>query len=189
MEENFFRTDCHCKTVALHQHRARIRAQNMEEMSQGVFKRHYLVASKKSCFMMCYDEDADEIKDYPILWKPEYGEPIDAYALSTTIAKGVKWLMDTGCGHDLTGQDKARSIGATIVQDDDMVEFQTANGFTTTSSKAKIDVPEIAETVEPFVLNNTPTVLSIGRRCMRDGYSVTLHGHAQRGDRYSVCQG
>ena len=30
---------------------------------------------------------------------------------------------------------------------------------------------ELKETVQPFVLDETPTVLSVGRRCMKMGYS------------------
>ena len=40
----------------------------------------------------------------------------------------MKWLMDTGCGHDLIGRAKAKSLGVDIVKDDDEIVFQTANG-------------------------------------------------------------
>ena len=36
---------------------------------------------------------------------------------------------------------------------------------------AKIVVDELDETVEPHVLDETPTVLSVGRRCMKMGYA------------------
>ena len=49
--------------------------------------------------------------------------------------------------------------------------FQTANGSTSTSDVAKIVVDELGETVEPHVLDETPTVLSVGRRCMKMGYA------------------
>ena len=35
----------------------------------------------------------------------------------------------------------------------------------------KYYVNELKETVQPFVLDETPTVLSIGRRCVKMGYS------------------
>ena len=79
--------------------------------------------------------------------------------------------MDTGCGHDLIGRAKAKSLGVDIVKDDDEIVFQTANGSTSTSDVAKIVVDELDETVEPHVLDETPTVLSIGRRCMKMGYA------------------
>ena len=49
--------------------------------------------------------------------------------------------------------------------------FQTANGSTSTSDVAEIVVDELDETVKPFVLDETPAVLSIGRRCMKTGYA------------------
>ena len=45
------------------------------------------------------------------------------------------------------------------------------NGTTSTSDSIKDYVNELKETVQPFVLDETPTVLSIGRRCMKMGYS------------------
>ena len=74
--------------------------------------------------------------------------------------------MDTGCGHDLIGRAKAKSLGV-----DDEIVFQTANGPTSTSDVAEIVVDELDETVKPHVLDETPAVLSIGRRCMKVGYA------------------
>ena len=79
--------------------------------------------------------------------------------------------MDTGCGHDLIGKSKAASLGVDIVQDKDEIVFQTANSTTSTSDSIKYYVNELKETVQPFVLDETPTVLSIGRRCMKMGSS------------------
>ena len=76
--------------------------------------------------------------------------------------------MDTGCGHHLVGKSKAAPLGVDIVQDKDEIVFQTANGTTSTSDSIKYYVNnELKETV----LDETPTVLSIGRRCMKMGYS------------------
>ena len=69
------------------------------------------------------------------------------------------------------GKSKAASLGVDIVQDKDEIVFQTANGTTSTSDSIKYYVNELKETVQPFVLHETPTVLSTGRRCMKMGYS------------------
>ena len=79
--------------------------------------------------------------------------------------------MDAGCGHDLIGRAKAKSLGVDVVQGDDEIVFQTANGSTSTSDVAEIIVDELDETVKPFVLDEMPTVLSIGRRCMKMGHA------------------
>ena len=71
----------------------------------------------------------------------------------------------------MIGKSKAASLGVDIVQDKDEIVFQTANGTTSTSDSIKYYVNELKETVQPFVVDETPTVLSIGRRCMKMGYS------------------
>ena len=104
-------------------------------------------------------------------WKNQQGVPKNVFAMSTCISKRVKWLMDTGCGHDLIGRAKAKSLGVDIVKDDDKIVFQTAKGSISMSDVAKIVVDELDETAEPHVLDETHTVLSVGRRCMKVGYA------------------
>ena len=71
----------------------------------------------------------------------------------------------------MIGKSKAASLGVDIVQDKDEIVFQAANGTTSTSDSIKCYVNELKETVQPFVLDETPAVFSIGRRCMKMGYS------------------
>ena len=49
--------------------------------------------------------------------------------------------------------------------------FATANGVVPTHDYVTLRVPEVNEVVKPWVLNNTPAVLSIGQRCMEMGYT------------------
>ena len=51
------------------------------------------------------------------------------------------------------------------------VQLNTANGETIADQCLPMQVAPLGETVKPLVLENTPAVLSIGRRCMIDGYS------------------
>lgn len=76
------------------------------------------------------------------------------------------WLMDTGCGHDLLGRAKAKFLGVDTTPENDEIVFQSRNGITSTSHTAKCYVEELKETVQPFVLEETPPVLSIGCWCM-----------------------
>ena len=136
-----------------------------------VYRKHYFPVTKENTIVFEYDRIEGEIKEAVIDWKKQHGLPKNAFAMSTCINKRVKWLMDTGCGHDLIGRAKAKSLGVDIVKDDDEIVFQTANGSTSTSDVAKIVVDELDETVEPHVLDETRTVLSTGRRCMKMGYA------------------
>ena len=56
------------------------------------------------------------------------------------------WLVDTGCGHD--------SVSAT-------------------NAKLPMPIPgqEVNETIEPFILKDTPSVISVGDRTMNKGCS------------------
>lgn len=63
------------------------------------------------------------------------------------------------------------SLGKEIAQGADEMVFQTANGVTSTSDTMKYHTDDINETVEPFVLDETPTGLSIERRCVKMGCS------------------
>ena len=81
----------------------------------------------------------------------------------------MKWLMDTGCGHDLIGRAKAKSLGVDIVKDDDEIVFQTANGSTSTSDVAKIVVA-----VEPHVLDETPNSVVDREEMHENGLCVSL---------------
>ena len=151
--------------------RSLIRARILEEVDD-VYRKHYFPV-----IVFEYDRVEDEIKEAVTDWKKQHDLPKKVFAMSTCISKRVKWLMDTGCGHDLIGRAKAKSLGVDIVKDDDEIVFQTANGSTSTSDVAKIVVDELDETVEPHVLDETPTVLSIGRRCMTMGYAFHWGGN------------
>ena len=49
--------------------------------------------------------------------------------------------------------------------------FHTANGSTATQTEAKIDLGTFDMTSQAYVLDDTPSVMSLGKRCMEEGYS------------------
>ena len=53
----------------------------------------------------------------------------------------------------------------------DSINFMTANGITTTDEVAEINVGELPVQTEAHVLDNTPSVFKVGKRCMKQGYS------------------
>ena len=76
--------------------------------------------------------------------------------------------MDTGSGLDLLGKcDVPRSC---LPEPVDPLSFHTANGSVDVTSTAAVPVPELFEHAHPYVLEDTPAVLSIGLRCMEHGY-------------------
>eukprot|EP00972_Heterocapsa_arctica_P083954 12368317-Heterocapsa_arctica.AAC.1 len=49
--------------------------------------------------------------------------------------------------------------------------FQTANGCTFSTHSAPMRIQELDEEIFPYVLKDTPAVLSVGDRTMNKGYT------------------
>ena len=80
------------------------------------------------------------------------------------------WLADTGCGYDLASRKHVLKLTERIKSIDNPITFNTANGNTDASEDIMLRVDELDEDIEPYVLNSTPAVPSVGRRCMDYGY-------------------
>ena len=91
-------------------------------------------------------------------------------ATSANDQDGHQWIMDTGCGSDLISRAKVEDHKLRRSKAKTPVQFQTANGNTKGMEVVTMNIVEFDESVEPYVLPNTPSVLSIGRRCMHEGY-------------------
>jgi hypothetical protein len=84
------------------------------------------------------------------------------------LAKGL-WLMDTGCAHDLIGKKMAE--GYTTSRLPRPFTFTTANGSVKSYQSVPMQSDSLECSINPFLLPETPAVLSVGRRCMEEGYS------------------
>ena len=81
------------------------------------------------------------------------------------------WLIDTGCGHDLSCRDELRELKKLIRPASRPINFHTANGTAPATTEITFEVCELGDAVTAFVLPLTPNVLSVGSRRMRQGYS------------------
>ncbi len=79
------------------------------------------------------------------------------------------WLIDTGCGHDLVSSADAKRGCRKLKKLAISMPFQTANGCTVSTHSAPMRIDEFDEDVYPFVLGDTPAVLSVGDRTMNKG--------------------
>ena len=80
-----------------------------------------------------------------------------------------KWIMDTGCGFDLIGFEDIPEMNHKIMmmsQCSNEIQLHTANGVTTVQNEVLLQVKYLHEQVTALVLDSTPPVLSIGKRCM-----------------------
>ena len=83
----------------------------------------------------------------------------------------MKFIMDVGCGHDLVSQGKATRNNLETFVGGKTMHFQTANGTTDSDIVTRFSTNCFDEPVEAHILESTPSVLSVGKRCMNHGYS------------------
>ena len=86
------------------------------------------------------------------------------------LRKKIKFLMDTGCGHDLISQKKIEKHDLETLVTPEPISFQTANGVTDTDLVSNFQAESFKEPINAYVLRDTPSVLSIGKRCMNQNY-------------------
>ena len=101
IDANPFKTYDHRRRLAYSHKKALIRAEIMSKAANDVYRTHKMPMNKEQTFTFEYDKENDEIVEGVVQWKRKHGQPISLFALSANQCKGVKWLMDTGCGHDL----------------------------------------------------------------------------------------
>ena len=81
------------------------------------------------------------------------------------------WMMDSGCGHDLISEAEVRAAAYPTDHDGPGTAFRTASGRAESKRHAPIRVGELDQTARASVLPSIPAVLSIGRRCMHEGFT------------------
>ena len=79
--------------------------------------------------------------------------------------------MDTGCGTGLISQKDVDRCALDTFHKGKPLALNTAGGPAETSLRAQLHIAEIEQTASASVLPDTPAVLTIGRRCMHEGFS------------------
>ncbi len=83
----------------------------------------------------------------------------------------IKWLIDTGCGHDLLSRKDMLALRAKPCRVSPLT-FETAGGLVTTDIGASVWINEFEEDLRSHILHtDTPAVLSVGARCVEMGCS------------------
>ena len=93
--------------------------------------------------------------------------------VATPAPKGRhQWLIDSGSEQDLISESMLSQVGAYNRRSTDQpISFITANGSTQSNAVAEIDLNTLPGPITPYILEQTPSVLSVGTRCMDQGYS------------------
>ena len=98
----------------------------------------------------------------------------EVMAAAAKVQKRVRRLMlDSGCGIDLIGMHDLSVEERKLISAYQELLLRTANGKTSTKGLARLKVDGITELIEAYVLENTPSLLSLGKRCMEHGYCFT----------------
>ena len=96
-----------------------------------------------------------------------YGVPAEC----KEFGKVKLWLADTGCGHGLVSKTDVYAVKRFLEKAPQVVTFQTVNGPPIGGQVCPLRFDELRAEIEPYVLNNSPSVLSIGIRCMEKKYT------------------
>ena len=96
------------------------------------------------------------------------------------ISGPMAWVADTGCGHDLIGRDEIPEFLRHLEEPaESKLTFHSANGETTASRQIGLQSGAIGGIVTPLILKSTPAVLSVGRRCLEEGYEFEWKPYQQ----------
>ena len=122
-------------------------------------------------------DDDDSFEHANLIWESlEYAGVVEAvpHALSVEEIPDhsmvVKWIIDSGCGHDLVSRQVLEGFMNLIFKANKPITFNTANGLAPSYDKASIGVRELAMIVKAWVMQSSPAVLSLGKRCMEEDY-------------------
>ena len=100
------------------------------------------------------------------------GQPVDSESPTAEHSLPDCWIADTGCGHDLLASKWVSECDKNKVRATDTpLTFAGVGGEKPADMTLRVKSPALRAHAEPFVLDSTPDVLSIGRRCVEDGWS------------------
>ena len=82
----------------------------------------------------------------------------------------MEWIGDTGSAPDLISEHDLQ--GHASRTSENPINIMTANGPSSADQQIKINVPSLGIEADPYVLPSTPSVLSVGYRCVEQGFDV-----------------
>jgi len=97
---------------------------------------------------------------------------VGAAAASSMQCGPERWLVDTGSAFDLVGRHDVPDWCARLATPtESVVELSTTNGRMIVEKEVLMQVGPFQQHVSPLLLEHSPPVLSMGKRCMEEGYS------------------
>ena len=91
-----------------------------------------------------------------------------------------RWIADTGSGHDIIGDhDVSDWLREGAESASEVVELHTANGIARVDTMIPVQVFPLKTVVMPLLLESCPPVLSVGRRCIEEGFEFRWKPYSQ----------
>ena len=89
----------------------------------------------------------------------------------------MEWIADTGSAQDLVSKNEIQ--GVSDFESSKPVNMMTANGPNYADRQSRIYIPSIGSTTEPYVLSDSPSVLSVGQKCMDEGFDFVWRANCR----------
>ena len=161
VEKRFMDNNNRITELGLSMHKARLKAQMMNDMLQDdkPGDRHVYVrvpGSDRVREIIFYDGE-DELHEYEV--GPEERKKVKDFSIvncmvqPTWIRSKIKFLMDTGCDHDLISLRKVEKHGLETLVSEEAISFQTANGITNTDLISNFQTESFTEPINAYVLD------------------------------------
>ena len=84
-----------------------------------------------------------------------------------------QWILDSGSCFDIAGRSSLSPEDVTRTKKSDRyVTLQTASGIVRENRRVQLPVGKINKVIDAVVLDGCPNVLSLGQRCLLEGYSL-----------------
>ena len=127
-----------------------------------------------SCKYECSEKNASLTCDHCERFIIPNGNPHQSFvpSIATPAPKGrVSWLVDSGSEQDLVSENMLATVKAADRRASDVpISLLTANGQTQATEVANVTIPSLMEPCTPYILEQSPAVLSVGLKCMEQGY-------------------
>ena len=89
----------------------------------------------------------------------------------------MEWIADTGSAQDLVSKNEIQ--GVSDFESSKPVNMMTANGPNYADRQSRIYIPSLGSTTEPYVLSDSPSVLSVGQKCMDEGFDFVWRANCR----------
>jgi hypothetical protein len=114
--------------------------------------------------------------DYGIMRSDNSANSIDVAVQPLSVAAAIhepgirRWLVDTGCPFDLIALDDLDSNELDFIKKaSKLIRMSTPNGLVDADKIISFKVPQLGEPISAYIMKSSPTVMSIGRRCVVNG--------------------